>query len=78
MPTLKFSGPTADGHPMAVIEQPATETADPGWFTDPLGLHRLRYFDGAGWTEHVTHFGPTPCRGCAHRASSPTGEAPTS
>lgn len=36
-----------------------------GWFDDPDALHRLRYFDGNGWTSHVTHFGPTPCSGCA-------------
>lgn len=43
-------------------KQPAVGT--PGWFEDPQGLHRLRYFDGSVWTDHVTHFGPTPCRGC--------------
>lgn len=36
----------------------------PGWFDDPELQHRMRYFDGAGWTGHVTHFGPTPCSGC--------------
>lgn len=51
---------------MAVIEQPSTDTVQPGWFPDPLGLHNLRYFDGADWTDHVTHFGPTPCPSCAH------------
>lgn len=35
-----------------------------GWFDDPDALHRMRYFDGDHWTEHVTHFGPTPCSGC--------------
>jgi len=35
-----------------------------GWFDDPEALHRMRYFDGDGWTTHVTHFGPTPCSGC--------------
>lgn len=50
---------------MAVIEQAQTETTQPGWFTDPLHEHNLRYFDGAEWTDHVTHFGPTPCPGCA-------------
>jgi len=35
-----------------------------GWFDDPEALHRMRYFDGNGWTAHVTHFGPTPCSGC--------------
>ena len=38
------------------------ETA--GWFEDPEGRHALRYFDGGTWTDHVTHFGPTPCIAC--------------
>lgn len=36
-----------------------------GWFTDPRREHRLRYFSGSKWTEHVTHFGPQPCGGCS-------------
>jgi hypothetical protein len=24
-----------------------------GWFSDPSGGHRLRWWDGAGWTEHT-------------------------
>jgi len=27
--------------------------ADAGWFPDPHGLTRLRYWDGSTWTEHV-------------------------
>ena len=23
----------------------------PGWYDDPLGAHRLRYWDGRSWTE---------------------------
>lgn len=38
--------------------------AGTGWYHDPSGQHQMRYFDGDGWTEHVTHSGPTPCRGC--------------
>ena len=26
--------------------------AAPGWFTDPSGAHRLRYWDGQQWTDH--------------------------
>ncbi|MEM9566608.1 MAG: DUF2510 domain-containing protein [Actinomycetota bacterium] len=53
---------------MAVIDHPTIATAtEPGWFDDPLGEHNLRYFDGTSWTDHVTHFGPTPCTGCADR-----------
>lgn len=35
-----------------------------GWHPDPRAEHQLRYFDGRAWTEHVTHYGPTPCTGC--------------
>lgn len=41
----------------------ATLTAK-GWHEDPWHLHDLRYHDGSGWTDHVTHFGPVPCTGC--------------
>jgi hypothetical protein len=30
---------------------PAQAPAD--WYPDPHGQHRLRYFDGAAWSEHV-------------------------
>lgn len=42
---------------------PAPATAK-GWHEDPRHLHDLRYHDGSGWTDHVTHFGPVPCTGC--------------
>lgn len=45
-----------------------TRTTKKGWHTDPEGQHDLRFHDGTDWTEHVTHFGPVPCRGCAHTA----------
>jgi hypothetical protein len=28
-----------------------------GWNTDPYGRHEQRYFDGSGWTEHVSDQG---------------------
>ncbi len=40
------------------------QTVEAGWHDDPFGLHRMRYHSGRDWTEHVTHFGPTPCAGC--------------
>ncbi len=29
----------------------------PGWYHSPFGRHELRYWDGAGWTEHVADAG---------------------
>ncbi|MDQ2728976.1 MAG: DUF2510 domain-containing protein [Actinomycetota bacterium] len=26
----------------------------PGWYPDPQGQHRLRWWTGTGWTDHVT------------------------
>ena len=28
-----------------------------GWFADPTGRHQFRFFDGTGWTEHVSDDG---------------------
>ncbi len=33
-----------------------TDTA-PGWYSDALGRHELRYWNGSGWTEHVSSYG---------------------
>ena len=52
---------------MTTIEQPIDRIRNAqsaGWFPDPKRQHHLRYHDGRGWTEHVTHFGPAPCDGC--------------
>ena len=37
-----------------------------GWYPDPQQVHDQRFFDGANWTKHVTHFGPKPCVRCAN------------
>lgn len=42
----------------------STKATAPGWYSDPFEMHRMRYFSGSDWTDHVTHFGPTPCLGC--------------
>lgn len=63
------------GHLMSILEsrqssgeitsdRAATMPTTAGWFDDPDAQHCLRYFDGTNWTEHVTHFGPSPCSGC--------------
>jgi hypothetical protein len=48
-----------EGRPV-VMEQgrdrPATQ-APPGWFRDPTGNYAVRYWDGDGWTEHVSRAG---------------------
>ncbi|MBO0775198.1 MAG: DUF2510 domain-containing protein [Actinobacteria bacterium] len=35
----------------------APVTAPPGWYRDPSGRYELRYWDGAGWTAHVSNGG---------------------
>jgi hypothetical protein len=32
-------------------------TASSGWYPDPFSRHQYRYFDGRGWTEHVSNQG---------------------
>jgi hypothetical protein len=49
-----------------------TAPTEKGWHTDPLAEHELRYHDGNDWTEHVTHFGPVPCKGCNPAVLRPT------
>jgi hypothetical protein len=46
------------GVPMAV-PQPATMGAapEPGWHPDPQGRHQYRWWDGHGWTTHVSDTG---------------------
>lgn len=46
---------------------PAAPVTARGWHDDPSRRHDLRYHDGTGWTDHVTHFGPVPCAGCRHQ-----------
>ncbi len=58
---------------MTTLETGAKQTAradvhTAGWYDDPQSHHRLRYFDGDAWTDHVTHYGPTPCIRCVRPA----------
>ena len=54
---------------MATIGSPPS-----GWYTDPSGQHRARYWDGAGWTEQVRDDvgAPSPVTGGeqAHEAAT--------
>lgn len=34
--------------------------APPGWYPDPSGQLPLRWWDGAGWTEHTSEWSSTP------------------
>lgn len=60
--TLALTAPAAEtsSHPTLVF--PAVVTK--GWHADPMRIHKMRWHDGAEWTEHVTHFGPVPCQHC--------------
>ncbi len=40
------------------------EVVTKGWHADPMAIHKMRWHNGAEWTEHVTHFGPVPCQHC--------------
>lgn len=49
--------PVAPQQPQAAItpEPPAAHPGPPaGWYPDPQGLARLRYWDGAAWTEQTS------------------------
>jgi hypothetical protein len=35
------------------------DVADDGWYKDPSGLHRLRYWNGASWTNWISDDGAT-------------------
>lgn len=50
----------------STMTRPATDSATQvkGWHKDPRGEHKLRFHDGAEWTDHTTHHGPVPCSGC--------------
>lgn len=39
--------------PGAVPPATVQTVAPAGWFPDPSGAHRLRYWDGRTWTEHI-------------------------
>jgi len=43
--------------PAAAAALPTAPGPPAGWFADPGGRHQHRYWDGAGWTEHVADAG---------------------
>ncbi len=38
----------------ATVAFPASASATPGWHADPSGRYSFRYWDGSGWTAHVS------------------------
>jgi hypothetical protein len=51
----KLAPPVGVGAQPAAIAPPPPQTAGPppGWYTDPQGEARVRYWDGSVWTEHT-------------------------
>jgi hypothetical protein len=49
--SLHFRALDAEESP---VSTQTPRTAVPGWYPDPQNPATLRYFDGSGWTEHVT------------------------
>ena len=50
-------------------------TPSAGWYTDPSGQHRARYWDGASWTEQVRDDLTEPAAPGAAPATAPPGAA---
>src|SRR4051794_38229054 len=53
--------------------------ADAGWHFDPSGRHEFRYWDGTGWTDHVSDNGaqstdPLPAAVVEEVGQSTSGE----
>lgn len=45
---------------MTHMPDPQWQPPAPGWYQDPSGAPRQRYFDGQGWTEHYSPLPRTP------------------
>lgn len=41
------------GQPPRRLGNPAAGTAPSGWYPDPTGNARVRYWDGSQWTDHL-------------------------
>ncbi|WP_034610555.1 DUF2510 domain-containing protein [Cellulomonas sp. URHD0024] len=51
--------PRGDGSSLELAAARAGTDQQPGWYADPVEADRLRYFDGAGWTDWVQGAQPT-------------------
>lgn len=50
--------PTAVGPGQWTASSPPPPSVAPaGWYADPGGAHQLRWYDGVGWTAHVSDQG---------------------
>lgn len=61
-PVVVAPEPTPEPEPVVIAPaaQPSytpTPTVPSGWYADPSGRFELRYWDGTGWTEHVSRAG---------------------
>jgi hypothetical protein len=57
-PNPSFSTPLAGGNapaPSGQPQAPAGGGTAPGWYDDPHGQARLRYYDGQNWTEQTSN-----------------------
>jgi len=48
----KMGAVSVDAGAKREIEDESPTTAPPGWYQDPSGAKRLRYWNGVAWTEH--------------------------
>lgn len=48
------AAPGAQVVPVPAVSAPSAPTIQPGWYDDPQGLARLRWWDGQQWTDHVS------------------------
>ncbi len=54
-PPQPQAAPAAPAQAGLPPEPPAAQAGPPaGWYPDPQGLARLRYWDGSAWTEHTS------------------------
>ena len=51
VPTATLAQPIAQAAPTPVVAAP---TVQPGWYDDPHGVARLRWWDGQQWTEYTS------------------------
>ena len=57
-----------------VSDAAGTISTQPGWYADPSGAPRLRWWDGAQWTEHLHD--PAPAKSGALRTSDVGPDTP--